>query len=148
MKISTKVRYATRAMLELSLHIEDKPLFIDAIAKSQDLSKKYLETLLNTLKKSGLVVSVRGKGGGYRLNKKPEDITVKDIYIAMEGKHSLIDCISEKSRGCERSPRCVTIDLWEEVSDAVFGILEKFTLADLRDQTKERMANLTFMYFI
>jgi len=147
MKISTKVRYATRAMLELALQPGHHPVLIETIAKNQDLSKKYLETLLNTLKNNGLVKSIRGKGGGYLLNLKPENITVKDIYIAIEGKHALVDCL-ENEKLCNRSDVCATQDLWLEISGSVMDIMDKHTLASLVESTREKQAQFIYMYYI
>lgn len=147
MKISTKVRYATRAMLELALQGSQSPVLIDTIAKNQDLSKKYLETLLNTLKNNGLVKSVRGKGGGYKLNVNPETVTVKDIYVAIEGSHAVVDCVNGEAF-CMRGDICATQDLWTEITKSILNIMENHSLADLVRRTRDKQENLTFMYYI
>ncbi len=147
MKISTKVRYATRAMLELARQGGPTPVLIETIAKNQDLSKKYLETLLNTLKNNGMVKSVRGKGGGYRLNADPEQITVRDIYVAIEGPHAVVECIGGEEM-CMRSDICATQELWSEITVALLDILEQHTLADLVRRTDEKQRHFHNMYYI
>ncbi|MBU1241545.1 Rrf2 family transcriptional regulator [Myxococcota bacterium] len=147
MKISTKVRYATRAMLELALLGGQSPVLIETIAKNQDLSKKYLETLLNVLKNNGMVKSVRGKGGGYRLNVDPEEVTVRDIYVAIEGTHAVVECIGGEDH-CMRSDICATQELWNEITDSLLDILERHTLADLVRRTQEKQRHFHFMYYI
>jgi Rrf2 family transcriptional regulator, cysteine metabolism repressor len=147
MKISTKVRYATRAMLELALQPGPSPVLIETIARNQDLSKKYLETLLNTLKNNGLVRSIRGKGGGYKLNKDPKTITIKDIYIAIEGRYSVVECVDDYEN-CGRSDVCATRELWNEVSEAVLLIISGYTLSDLVDKTRAKQARFINMYYI
>jgi len=147
MKISTKVRYATRAMLELALQSSQSPVLIDTIAKNQDLSKKYLETLLNTLKNNGLVKSVRGKGGGYKLNVDPDTVTVKDIYVAIEGAHAVVDCVNGEDF-CMRGDICATQELWSQITLSILSIMENHTLSDLVRRTREKQQHLNFMYYI
>jgi len=147
MKISTKVRYAMRAMVELASHEGDSPVLISSIAENQNLSKKYLETLLVSLKSSGLVRSVRGKQGGYALAKPAEDITAEDIYRAVEGDLMLVDCLGDHD-SCERTLTCPAMELWEEINDAVRDILKNKTLKQLAERAAEKKLSAATMYYI
>ena len=133
MKISTKGRYATRAMVELALQQETVPVKLKNIASAQRISLKYLENLFRELKNARLVVSVVGKNGGYRLAKKPAEIKVLDIVEAMEGDLAPVECVSN-SEYCEYADECQVKAVWERVGDAVKEVLGSTNLQDLVDE--------------
>lgn len=132
MKLSTRVRYGVRAMVELAKQGGDKPVPLRALAENQNISAKYLEQMATTLKIAGLVESVRGAVGGYRLARAPEEITIWDIYECLDVSVELVDCWKNPcSSECERCEYCSARELWTEISDKVESILKSHTLADL-----------------
>jgi len=116
MRLSTRGRYGTRLMVDLAQHYADGPIPLAEIAKRQDLSAKYLEQLIILLKGAGLIRSVRGRRGGYMLARRPEDISVGEIVETLEGKLSVVDCVSEPEL-CYRSIECPTRDIWVGITD-------------------------------
>jgi len=145
MKISTKGRYGTRFMLELALSDGDKPVAIKDAAEKQKISEKYLEQIIPSLKKNGLIRSVRGAQGGYLLNKSPDAITIGMILTALEGPLAPVDCVLDLERAdnlieplCANIDNCVTIDVWKKIYDAVHQVIDNITLADLVEQYKEK----------
>ena len=130
MQISTKVRYGMRAMLEIALQDEGKPVVTALIAKNQNLSKKYLEALLTVLKTTNFIRSIRGSKGGYVLTRSPEAITLEDIFIALEGPIEITHCANPNST-CIGLDGCVTRDLWIDMSELLSNYLKSKTLADL-----------------
>jgi Rrf2 family transcriptional regulator, cysteine metabolism repressor len=130
MKISTKIRYGMRAMIELARNKGNDPVMIGLIARKQDLSEKYLEQLFTLLRNAGLVKSERGAKGGYRLAKDPDNITALEIFEAMNGPLELVDC-SKDSSSCGRYSECDTFDLWKELDEKIRDVLSSKTLAEL-----------------
>ncbi|MHC4441711.1 MAG: RrF2 family transcriptional regulator [Planctomycetota bacterium] len=130
MRISTKGRYGVRAMLELALHYGDGPILMSDIAKRQELSRKYLHSLLTPLKAAGFVSSVRGAGGGFLLAKDPAKIRVIDILKVLEGSLAPVHCVENK-KSCHRAKRCAARHIWQEVADAVEKVLTNVTLKDM-----------------
>lgn len=116
--------------MELALHHGEGPVMMQSIADSQGVSRKYLDTIFTNLKSAGLVRSRRGIGGGHMLGKAPETIRLGDVLRALEGPLALVDCVSSVDL-CSRSHRCVTRDVWREVGQAVEGVLDNITVADL-----------------
>ncbi|MDD2648448.1 MAG: Rrf2 family transcriptional regulator [Eubacteriales bacterium] len=133
MKISTKGRYALRTMLELSL-AEDGLTSVKAIALAQSISEKYLEQIMGKLSKAGLVSSVRGAQGGYRLSKSPEEYTVAEILGAIEGNLTPVSCMEDSPNKCPRSGFCVTLTVYQRLYEAEMKTLESITLEELRRQ--------------
>jgi Rrf2 family protein len=132
MNISTKGRYGLRAMLDLAANYEGKPITLSNIAKRQGISDGYLEQLMMQLKRSRLVKSVRGAQGGYILAKKPEDITVGEVFRALEGPIAPVACVSENFPDeCGRFEGCATRVVWEDVRNKVAEVLDSYTLAKL-----------------
>jgi Rrf2 family protein len=137
MKISTKGRYGTRFMLEVALHTTEKPITIKEAALNQSISEKYLEQIIPSLKKAGLIRSLRGAQGGYLLNHAPEDITIGTILRALEGPLAPVDCVlcigkpDSSANYCSNMSECVTIDVWQKVYEAVKQVVDHITLADL-----------------
>lgn len=135
MKISTKGRYALRTMLELAL-AEDGLTSVKAIAASQDISEKYLEQIMGKLAKAGLVVSVRGAQGGYRLAKAPSEYTAAEILSAIEGDLTPVSCMENSPNMCPRSGFCVTLTVYQRLYEAEMKTLNSITLEELRLQAK------------
>ncbi|NMB34815.1 MAG: Rrf2 family transcriptional regulator [Firmicutes bacterium] len=132
MKLSTRGRYGLRAMLDIALEEKAGPVAAHTIAKRQKISKKYLEQLLTTLKKAGLIKSVRGPQGGYVLGFNASEITAGDIIRALEGPIAPVDCISEINPDhCNRAQFCVTRQIWTRLRDSASQILDSYTLEDL-----------------
>ncbi len=146
MKISTRGRYGLRAMLELAQNFEEGPVSIGTIAERQEISMKYLHTLLTALKTGGLVHSVRGAGGGYSLNRPPSDIKVSEVVRVLEGSLSPVECVNDKGL-CKRADRCVAREVWIDLGVAIETLLSGLTLGDLLVRIKEKEA-VPQMYFI
>ncbi len=134
MKISTKGRYALRMMLDISLrNASGDPVRIKDISERQGISIKYLEQIVSILNKAGFVRSVRGSHGGYYLARKPEEYTVGDILRLTEGSMVPVDCVDCGSQFCDKIDDCVTIMVWEKLNDAITGVIDGITLADLKE---------------
>ena len=131
MKISTKGRYALRVMIDIAKTNSSDYIPLKAIAERQDISLKYLELIVGILCKAGLVISSRGKGGGYKLAKAPEEYTVGSILKLTEGDIAPVACLSQGQAKCARSDNCPTLPLWEGLSEVIDNYLEGITLADL-----------------
>jgi Rrf2 family cysteine metabolism transcriptional repressor len=147
MKISTKIRYGTRAMLELASHYGEGPIELREIAKRESISLKYLEQLIVPLRTAGLVKSVRGSKGGYSLAKPPSEICLNDLIEILEGPLTLIECLND-SKVCQKITYCVTRDIWREVSEAIHGIFHSVTLEDMVNRRKEKEGRIPPMYQI
>ena len=132
MKLSTKGRYGLKAMFQLALYKSEGPIPLKNIANKQNISEQYLEQISSSLKKSGLVKSVRGAQGGYLLAKEPKDITVGDILIVLEGPISLSDCVLDEDI-CENSGKCVTKVVWEKIKKGIDDVINSITLQDMID---------------
>lgn len=131
MKISTKGRYALRLMLDLALNNTGEPVRIREIAARQEISDKYLEQIISVLNKAGYVRSLRGPQGGYRLTREPEKYTVGMILRLTEGALTPVPCLDDEVNLCARQETCVTLRLWKMLDEAVCGVVDKVTLADL-----------------
>ena len=140
MRVSTKGRYGLRALVDLAEHETGKAIPIREISERQNISEQYLEQLFATLRKAKLVKSVRGAHGGYMLNHEPEDISVADIITTLEGPIAPVDCVIEDDF-CNYVDKCVIHGLWAELADAINGVIENMTLADLRDKAVKEKKN-------
>jgi len=129
MKLTTKGRYAVTAMLDLALHFDKGAVTLADIARRQGISLSYLEQLFAKLRRSGLVDSVRGPGGGYNLAMAPSKITVAEIVVAINENIDATRCGGEKN--CHGDQPCLTHQLWEDLSNRIFDFLHGITLADL-----------------
>ena len=129
MQMSTRVRYAVRAMIELALNYETEPIQLKDIASKQDISVKYLEQIMAPLRVRGYVRTQKGSRGGYHLAVKPEDITIYDIVESIEGSLAPVSCVDDNS--CERIDRCVTRAVWKRVKDVLVEELQSHNLAKL-----------------
>jgi Rrf2 family iron-sulfur cluster assembly transcriptional regulator len=129
MKLTTKGRYAVTAMLDLALHYDKGAVTLADIARRQGISLSYLEQLFAKLRRSGLVDSVRGPGGGYNLATTPSKVTVAEIVVAINENIDATRCGGEKN--CDGDQPCMTHQLWEELSSQIYEFLNGITLADL-----------------
>lgn len=128
MKLSTKGRYAVTAMLDLTLHQRREPVILADISQGQGISLSYLEQLFARLRRARLVRGVRGPGGGYRLARPADTITVADIIVAVDDNAGAAD---GRLDGEANSERCLTHDLWSELSAQIYDFLDEISLAEL-----------------
>ena len=131
MKISTKVRYALRLMLDLASNDSGTPIRLKDVAKRQGISEKYLEQIISILNKAGFVRSVRGPQGGYSLSRTPADYTVGMILRLTEGSLCPVDCAAEENGSCDREDTCVTRMLWKKLDDAISSVVDHVSLEEL-----------------
>ena len=147
MKISTKIRYGARAMLELACRYGEGPIELKEIARKEDISIKYLEQVINPLRAAGLVKAIRGSKGGYALAKPPSAICLYDVVETLEGPLNLLECLRDP-KACQKVPSCVTRDIWKEVSDAISKVFYSVTLEDMVNRKKEKEGRDFPMYQI
>ena len=131
MIVSTKGRYALRVMLCLAQRGSDEYIPLKEIAESEEISQKYLESIMTILSKANFVDAVHGKGGGYRLNRKPEEYTVGSILKLTEGSLAPVSCTTQGAAACSRSTCCQTLPMWERLEKMIDDFFEGITLADL-----------------
>ena len=131
MIVSTKGRYALRVMVGLALRESDEYVPLKEIAEEEGISQKYLEAIMATLSKAGMVDAIHGKGGGYRLNRKPEEYTVGSILKLTEGSLAAVSCTSQGAAACSRTTCCQTLPMWERLEKMIDEFFEGITLADL-----------------
>lgn len=131
MLVSTKGRYALRVMLELAQRPADSYTPLPVIAERQSVSEKYLESIVVLLSRAGLVEGVRGKGGGYRLTREPDQYTVGEILTLTEGSLAPVSCLAQGAAPCRRMSSCRTYEMWKGLDDLIEDYFGKITLADL-----------------
>lgn len=129
MRLTTKGRYAVTAMLDLALHSDSAPITLSDISQRQGISLSYLEQLFSRLRKQGLVISTRGPGGGYRLGRDAVDINVADVITAVDESVDATRCGGMQN--CQGDQRCLTHELWCELSDQIYHFLQGISLDDL-----------------
>lgn len=130
MKLNTRMRYGTRAMLELAQRYGQGPVSLSDVALAQELSVKYLETLMSSLRIAGLVRAQQGAQGGYELTRPPAEVNLRQIYEVLEGTDPYVFC-TEDPTSCGRQASCATRHIWERMYAASMQVLEETTLADL-----------------
>jgi Rrf2 family protein len=135
MKISTRGRYALRFMIDLAQHGNGEYTALRDISERQEISIKYLEQITSLLSKFGLLLSVRGPQGGYKLAKSPAQYTIGEILRITEGNLAPVTCLETEENTCPRKENCPTLTLWEGLSKIVNNYLEGITLEDLVNQT-------------
>lgn len=143
MKISTKGRYALRLMIDIAVNSADKPVSIKEIAARQDISDKYLEQIISVLNSAGFVRSIRGAQGGYVLRKSPSEYTVGMILRLTEGSLAPVACVEEDAVYCDRQETCATVEVWRRLNDAINGVVDNITLADLLEWQNNNQENYT-----
>ena len=129
--ISTKGRYALRVMIDLAEHENGGYLPLKEIADRQEISEKYLESIVKDLVKAGILEGVRGKGGGYRLTRSAEEINAYDVLLVTESTLAPVACLEEGGLPCARAAHCSTLPLWKGLDDLVRNYLKGFTIRDL-----------------
>lgn len=134
MLVSTKGRYALRVMIELACHEKDEYVPLNVIAKKQSISEKYLESILVVLSKAGVIDALRGKRGGYRLNRDAADYSVGEILRLTEGSLAPVACLSCKPNQCEKASQCRTLPMWEKLDGIISDYLDSVSIADLANQ--------------
>lgn len=136
MKLSTRGRYGTRAMLDLATRFGEGPILVRDIARRQEISERYLEQILTPLRVAGLVRVVRGARGGFTLAKPPSEIRLSDLIQVMEGSTAPVECVDDPGL-CSRSDSCTTRGVWAEVKKTVDTLLESITLQDLVEKQRQ-----------
>ena len=130
MIVSTRGRYALRVMIDLAEQNADAYVPLKDIVQRQNISQKYVEAIMTLLSKNGFVTALHGKGGGYKLNRKPEEYKIGEILRLTEGTLAPVACLEAGAEACERAPNCRTLLLWKELDNRVSGFLDSVTLAD------------------
>lgn len=150
MKLSTKGRYGLKAAFDLAMNYGNGSIPLKSIAERQDISEHYLEQLISSMRKAGLVKSERGAQGGYQLTKRPSEITVGDVLRVLEGPLGLVDCILENNAAvCSKSDRCITRLVWEKIKDSITKTVDSITLQDMCDEARKRESCPdSYMYYI
>ena len=139
MKISTKGRYALRLMLDMAIYGNGDLVRIKDISSRQEISDKYLEQIVSSLNKAGFVKSIRGPQGGYRLTREPEQYTVGMILRLTEGSLAPVACLEDEINECDRQENCATLQVWKKLDDAIKGVVDHITLADLVEWQKAKV---------
>lgn len=136
MLVSTKGRYALRVMIDLAKRAPSEYVTLNIIAEKEEISEKYLESIISVLSKAGFVEGVRGKGGGYRLTKNSDDYTAGDIIRLMEGGVSPVACLEDGAKTCERAEKCSTLPMWKKLDKIICDYLNSVKLSDLANTKK------------
>lgn len=131
MLISTRGRYALRVLIDLAEHQNEEYISLKGIAQRQEISEKYLESIIRMLVKDRVLESLRGKGGGYRLKKAPDQYTVGSILRLTEESLAPVACLEKNADVCPRMGRCRTLPLWQGLDKVIYDYLESVTIADL-----------------
>lgn len=150
MRLSTKGRYGLKAVIDLAMHGGQGPVPLKSVAERQGISEHYLEQLMGSLRKAGLVVSVRGAQGGYALGRDPVQITAGDVIRALEGPIAPVECVDESgATPCDRVEQCLTYTVWRRLRDAMVEVLDSMSLAELAEDAQRRAKGAeTPMYYI
>ena len=144
MRLSTKAQYAVRALVDLSLHSEGRPVALREIARREDIPLNYLEQLFYRLQKGSIVTSVRGPGGGYVLARESSRIGVGEIVATVEEPLNPVACLDGEANSCSRVAQCVTHNVWKGLGERIREFLDSINLADLtmeahaKSKAKER----------
>lgn len=137
MIVSSKGRYALRVMIDLAEQNREAYVPLKEIAKRQNISQKYMEGIMTILSKNNFIEAIHGKGGGYRLNRSPEDYKVGDILRLIEGTLAPVACLECGVEPCERASECRTLPMWQKLDEMISGYLNDVSIADLmRDEMR------------
>jgi Rrf2 family protein len=147
MKLSTRTRYGTRALLDIALHSGEGRVLLKDVARRQEISLLYLEHVITPLRGAGLVKSTRGARGGVLLLKPPSEIKLSEVVQLLEGSLALVDCVNNP-KVCHRSAFCVTRDIWSEMKCAMIQVLDSTTLQHLVERQKRKGHPEEMMYYI
>lgn len=146
MTVSTKGRYALRVLIDLAENDDGSYIPMKVVAKRQGLSLKYLEHILPSLKRNKIVEGVQGKGGGYRLTRKPEEYTVGEILRLVEGEFAPVSCLECGAEPCERVEECRTISMWKNLQELIDGYFDGITLKDLLDDPSKNLSGIDLSF--
>ncbi|MBD5115705.1 MAG: RrF2 family transcriptional regulator [Ruminococcaceae bacterium] len=146
MTISSKGRYALRVLIDLAENGGGEYIPMKVVAQRQGISLKYLEHILPALKQNNIVEGVQGKGGGYRLNGKPEDYTVGEILRLVEGDFAPVSCLECGAEPCERADRCRTISMWKNLQDMIDRYFDGITLRDLMQGGSNELSGIDISF--
>jgi Rrf2 family protein len=146
MRVSTRARYGLRFIVELAGNYGKGPLYLKDIARSQEISEKYLSQIVIDLKTAHLIDGFRGVHGGYVLAKAPAEISVYDVVNILEGDVALVEC-TRNPAACSRALHCVTQEVWHKLGQVMQETLEAITLADLVERQQEKSREFA-MYYI
>ena len=136
MIVSTKGRYALRVMVHFAQRGNEGYIPLKEIAEAEGISQKYLETIMSSLSKAGFVDAVHGKGGGYRLNRSPDEYTVGSILKLTEGGISAVSCTSQGAAACSRTECCQAKPMWDKLDKMIDDFFEGITIGDLLKEVK------------
>ena len=137
MIVSTKGRYALRVMIDLAEHQAERYVPLKEVAARQEISEKYLENILKVLVQNGFLEVLRGKGGGYRLTRSPDQYTVAEILLLTEGSLAPVSCLVPGAPACQRMTNCRTYNMWKGLNDLITNYFGNITLADLAAPDQE-----------
>jgi Rrf2 family cysteine metabolism transcriptional repressor len=147
MKISTKGRYATRALLDIAQHYGKMPVLLRDISARQGISLRYLEQIMSPLISAKIINSTRGPKGGVMLARPANKIKLIEIVQLLEGPIAPVECVSNPGV-CTRAPSCATRDVWSDLAQAMYGVLESTTLQDLVERQKKKGTGKEIIYDI
>jgi len=146
-KLSTRARYGTRALLQMALRQGEEPVLLKDIAEKQQISVQYLEHLVSPLIAGGVLRSTRGARGGISLVRSPAQIKLSEVIKLLEGSMAPVDCVNNPGI-CARAGFCVTRDIWSELQNAMNEVLESVTLQNLVERHREKAQHQEVMYYI
>ncbi|MBE0451427.1 MAG: Rrf2 family transcriptional regulator [Clostridia bacterium] len=148
MKLSTKGRYGLRAMVALAMNSSGEHVALSHVAEREGLSLQYLEQVFSTLRKAGLVKSVKGAGGGYTLAQDSSMITAGTVLRAMEGDLSIAGKLKDDGVEATVIEQCIRESLWDRIDESIVAIIDEVTLKELADESKKMNAEKTLMFYI
>lgn len=131
MPVSTKGRYALRLLIDIAEHQSGGYLPLREVAARQDISEKYMEVIAKLLVKGGVLEGLRGKGGGYRLSRSPDHISVREVLAMTEGSLAPVACLDPAGKPCAKAPNCPTLPMWRDLERVVDEYLEGYTIQSL-----------------
>lgn len=131
MIVSTRGRYALRVLVEMAEHSSDERIPLKEISEKQGISQKYMESIMTLLSKNGFVDAIHGKGGGYKLNRKPEEYRIGDILRLTEGTLAPVACLEKNADQCPKQNDCRTVGMWRKLDELIETYLDSVTIADL-----------------
>jgi Rrf2 family transcriptional regulator, cysteine metabolism repressor len=146
MKISTKGRYGLRSMIDVAVNSNGDHVALNSIAERQNVSENYLEQVFSTLRKAGLVKSVKGAQGGYSLTDSPTNIKVGVILRALEGNLSVVDEAEDVLKSSIQY--CIKVNVWDKINESIDNVIDNITLEDLVNEYKKLSGNNAIMFYI
>jgi Rrf2 family protein len=149
MKLSTRSRYGIRALIDIALNVNNRPVLLRDVAQRQEISTMYLEHLITPLISAGIIRSTRGAKGGVWLARPAKDVKVSEVIQLLEGSMAPVECVDDINY-CPRYESCVTREIWVDLKQAMTGVLDNITLKDLVDRQKQKIVEVpdSMMYYI